>query len=149
MTLFNYLFIDLYHVTSAVLSLLIAQTIKNIIFLVSGEYIKGMLCTTGGMPSTHSALVSGLTTALFFTHGISSPEFAIAAVFSGIVLYDATNLRHEVSKQASIVNQISQRRAFERGEVYEMLSELLGHTPIQMISGVLIGIMVGTGIYYL
>lgn len=149
MNLFHYLFVEMYHITSAVLSLLIAQTIKNVIFLISGEYIKGKLCSTGGMPSTHSALVSGLTTALFLTHGPKSPEFAIAAVFTGIVLYDATNLRHEVSKQASIVNQISQRRAFERGEVYEMLSELLGHTPIQMISGVIIGIMVGIGIYYL
>ena len=121
-------------------SMLSAQLLKHAIFLFRGKIklTAKDLFTAGGMPSTHSALVSGLTTAIGLVEGFSSSHFEIALVFSCIVLYDATGIRQAVAKQATVINKL-----IEKDPQFKCrLSELVGHTPREAIAGVSMGILV-------
>lgn len=97
----------------------------------------------GGMPSSHSAVVTSLTTMLGINQGVNSPIFALAAIFSFIVMYDAAGVRRAAGKQAKLLNKIVQTPGLSGVEVTEKLQEVLGHTPMQVIVGATIGIIVG------
>lgn len=97
---------------------------------------------TGGMPSSHSAVVTSLMTAIGLSEGFSSPMFAISFVFSFIVMYDAAGVRRAAGKQASILNQLINSKQV-KVDTNEKLKELLGHTPIQVFVGAIYGIIVG------
>ena len=97
---------------------------------------------TGGMPSSHSSGVASLSTSVGITQGFRSVEFAIAALFSLIVLYEATGLRREAGKQAKAINKlidtlISDKKQFGHKELHE----LLGHTPVEVLAGTVMGIL--------
>jgi hypothetical protein len=95
------------------------------------------------MPSSHSALVTGLATATGRQVGVASPLFAITVVLASIVMYDAAGVRRAVSIQARILNQMIEE-AFQGSPMGEKrLRELIGHTPIQVIVGGILGICVG------
>jgi acid phosphatase family membrane protein YuiD len=121
---------------------LIAQSSKFLTRMIQGqEWQWQTLFETGGMPSSHSALVSALAVGIGRTQGWDSPIFAIATVFAVIVMYDAMGIRRAAGKQAKLLNQIvfeifSEDRAGE----FDPLKELLGHTPIQVVVGSLLGI---------
>ncbi len=101
------------------------------------------LVSSGGMPSSHSALVTGMATATGRELGVVSPIFAIAVVLASIVLYDAAGVRRAVSIQARILNQMIEE-AFQGSPMAEKrLRELIGHTPVQVFVGALLGIGVG------
>lgn len=97
----------------------------------------------GGMPSSHTAIVTTLTTMVGRSQGINSPIFAICLIFSLVVMYDATGVRREAGKQAKILNQIVNTPNLSNVEVRDKLVEALGHTPIQVFVGAIIGIIVG------
>ena len=97
---------------------------------------------TGGMPSSHSAVVTSLMTAIGLSEGFSSPMFAISFVFSFIVMYDAAGVRRAAGKQAAILNQLIYSKQV-KVDTNEKLKELLGHTPIQVLVGAIYGIVVG------
>lgn len=97
----------------------------------------------GGMPSSHSAVVTVLATLIGKYEGIQSPIFALAVVFSFIVMYDAAGVRRAAGKQATLLNKIISTPGLTTLQVQERLVEVLGHTPIQVIVGALIGIVVG------
>lgn len=97
---------------------------------------------TGGMPSSHSAVVASLMTAVGMSEGFHSPIFAVAFVFSFIVMYDAAGVRLAAGKQARILNQLINSKQV-KVDTNEKLKELLGHTPIQVFAGALYGIIVG------
>lgn len=97
----------------------------------------------GGMPSSHSAVVTSLTTMIGLSQGANSPMFALAVIFSFIVMYDAAGVRRAAGKQAKLLNKIVQTPGLSGVEVNEKLQEVLGHTPIQVIVGAVIGIIVG------
>ncbi len=121
---------------------ILAQVIKvSIDTVYNGKFSFRYLVSTGGMPSSHSALVGALATGVGMQLGWSSPEFAIASLFAGIVMYDAAGVRQAAGKQAKILNQIMDE--FLRHEDFneERLKELLGHTPIQVFVGLLLGIV--------
>lgn len=100
------------------------------------------LVGAGGMPSSHSAFVSALTTGIGMEEGWSSPITALAVVFALIVMYDAAGVRLAASKQAATLNKIIDE-LFAEGEFHhERLKELLGHTPVEVIIGALLGILV-------
>jgi hypothetical protein len=126
----------------AIASCLTAQGIKLIISLVREKTLQiTALFSSGGMPSAHSALVAALATSVGQTKGWSSPEFAIACMFAVIVMYDAAGVRQAAGKQAKILNQILDDMFKEGKEPSEeRLKELLGHTPIQVVAGLLLGI---------
>lgn len=145
---------DLIHNTTFIapfISWLLAQGIKPLISLIAGESfdIKRSL-STGGMPSSHTATVMALTTNLGIMFGIGSYQFAIAIVFSSIVIYDAMGIRHEAGKQAEMINSWSKTL----GELFEgqfsqtNLKTMLGHTISQVVFGTLLGIIVGFLVTY-
>jgi acid phosphatase family membrane protein YuiD len=99
---------------------------------------------TGGMPSSHSASVTSLATAVGITHGFSSTLFAIVAIFAVIVMHDAAGIRLAAGKQAGVLNKITRslNQLLENKLHQENLRELLGHTRIEVLVGALLGIMV-------
>jgi uncharacterized protein len=122
----------------------VAQISKTIIDLFQQrKLVLSRLVSSGGMPSSHSALVTGLATATGRIAGVSSATFAIAVVLASIVMYDAAGVRRAVSIQARILNQMIDE-AFQGSPMAEKrLRELIGHTPIQVIVGGMLGVGVG------
>ena len=97
----------------------------------------------GGMPSSHSAVVTSLATLIGKYQGITSPIFALAVIFSFIVMYDAAGIRRAAGKQAKLLNKIIETPGLTTVQVQEKLVEVLGHTPVQVVVGALIGITAG------
>src|SRR5436305_1548909 len=122
----------------------IAQMSKTVYELIKErKLVLRRLVSSGGMPSSHSALVTGLATATGRTLGVGSTEFAISVVLASIVMYDAAGVRRAVSIQARILNQMIDE-AFQGHPMAEKrLRELIGHTPIQVFVGGLLGVGVG------
>ncbi|MBC6420695.1 MAG: divergent PAP2 family protein [Hormoscilla sp. SP5CHS1] len=125
----------------------IAQALKLVVDLVKNQKLNvRALVTTGGMPSSHSTLVTALATEVGQQTGWESPDFAIATIFAIIVMYDAAGVRQAAGKQARILNQIIDQLFQEKPEFNEdRLKELLGHTPFQVI----VGFMLGVGISFI
>ncbi len=94
------------------------------------------------MPSSHSAFVAALTTAVGLYKGIDDPLFAVCVVFSSIVMYDATGVRRAASQQARLLNRIVQELFEGHPLSQEQLKELLGHTPLQVAVGGVLGVVV-------
>lgn len=122
---------------------LIAQTIKFTLHLVFDKKIDFRLfTTTGGMPSAHSAFVVGLSTSVGLIAGFDSMIFAVAMVNALVVMYDAAGVRRAAGKQAACLNRILDD--FYKHELQEIggrLKELLGHTPLQVFWGAILGIV--------
>ena len=129
---------------AAFLAWAVAQISKTIYeFIRQRKLIFSRLVSSGGMPSSHSALVTGLATAAGRVSGINSAAFAITVVLAGIVMYDAAGVRRAVSIQARILNQMLDE-VFQGQPIAEKrLRELIGHTPIQVFVGGLLGIGIG------
>lgn len=100
---------------------------------------------SGGMPSAHSAVAASITTMIGRSQGITSPIFAISFAFTMVVLYDACGVRYETGKQAHVLNEIMSNPDFELSKLNfnVKLEELVGHTPVQVFVGALIGVIVG------
>lgn len=97
----------------------------------------------GGMPSSHSAVVCSLATCIGRQYGFDSGIFAISMVMAFVVMYDAAGVRRAAGKQARILNKILETPGLTTGEVQEKLVEVLGHTPIQVFVGAILGITIG------
>lgn len=123
---------------------LIAQASKLIVeFVQHGKVNFRVLTASGGMPSAHSAFVGALAAGVGQQIGWASPEFAIAVVFAIIVMYDAAGVRQAAGKQARILNQMMDELFQENPQFNEdRLKELLGHTPVQVIVGLTLGVLV-------
>ena len=102
-----------------------------------------VLANTGGMPSSHSAIVMGLTTAVGKYAHVYSAEFAIALIFTFVVMYDAAGLRRAAGRQAEVLNRLVEDLVHMRGVQEARLRELLGHTPMEVLVGAVIGLVVG------
>ena len=97
----------------------------------------------GGMPSSHSAVVAGLATLVGKYEGVGSSIFAVAFIPAFIVMYDACGVRRAAGKQAALLNKLVETPGLTGVQVSEKLVEVLGHTPIQVIVGALIGVIAG------
>jgi len=97
----------------------------------------------GGMPSSHSAVVVSLATMIGKNVGLSSPLFGLALIFAFVVMYDAAGVRRAAGKQAKLLNKLIETPGLSSMQVSEKLVEVLGHTPIQVIVGAFIGLVVG------
>ena len=102
-----------------------------------------VLAETGGMPSSHSAIVMGLTASVGRVNGVGSAAFAIALIFSFVVMYDAAGVRRAAGRQAALLNRLVDDLFSQRGFKEEQLRELLGHTPVEVLAGAALGIAVG------
>lgn len=120
----------------------VAQTLKVVGGLIREKRLDmGFFIRSGGMPSSHTALVTSLATSIGILQGFNSVDFTIAAVFAAIVMYDAAGVRRSVSKQSVILNRILQELRERRPkDVEHDVRELIGHTPFQVFSGALLGI---------
>ena len=95
---------------------------------------------SGGMPSSHSAVVTCLAATIGKAEGFTSPVFAVSAILAFIVMYDAAGVRRAVGKQAKVLNDIL---SDVNKTSVEKLQEMTGHTPVQVATGAIIGIIVG------
>ena len=97
----------------------------------------------GGMPSSHSAIVCVLAVLIGREYGFGSGCFGIAVIMAFVVMYDAAGVRRAAGKQARILNRLLETPGMTSIEVQERLVEVLGHTPVQVFVGAIIGIVVG------
>lgn len=128
---------------TAIVGWFAAQIIKIIVDIF--RYCKldwRLLFATGGMPSSHSALVVSMTTATGFSQGFDSAVFAVATVFAFVVMYDAQGIRRQAGTHAYILNIIIKTIENPKINAEKALKELLGHTPFQVLGGAILGIIV-------
>lgn len=122
---------------------LIAQSAKVFLgVIVEKRFNFKWFVDTGGMPSSHAATVSALATAIGLRYGFKSSIFAVTLVFAWIILMDAQGFRRSTGKQAEILNMILDDIYWKKKIKEERLKELLGHTPIEVLIGAVIGILV-------
>jgi len=123
----------------------IAQSVKVIVILIQKKQLDfGAMVAPGGMPSSHSAIVSALATSAAIVEGIKSNLFAISVIFAFIVMYDAAGLRRSVGKQAVVLNRILRELRERRSISYfeKDLRELIGHSTFQVFVGASLGVAV-------
>lgn len=95
------------------------------------------------MPSSHSAVVSGLATLIGKYEGVDTPIFALSFIVAFVVMYDACGVRRAAGKQAALLNKLIETPGLTGVQVSERLVEVLGHTPVQVFVGAIIGVVVG------
>ncbi len=131
-----------------ILSWFVAQLLKVLIcFWQEKKFDLKLFFSSGGMPSSHSAFVSSLGICVGLKSGFDSALFAICFVFGLIVMYDASGVRRAAGKQAKVINIIVENIEGLGIKIDEKLKELLGHSPIEVISGAVLGIAVALLFY--
>jgi len=132
-------------VDCALLAWFFAQLIKvflDLLFL--RKFDMKRFVSSGGMPSSHSAMVVACTTAIGKLYGIDGAVFALSAVFSAIVMYDACNVRRSAGDTAKLVNLLlAHVEKLTAEDFAEDLKEVMGHTPLQVLMGALLGLAIG------
>ncbi|KGP72067.1 divergent PAP2 family protein [Pontibacillus yanchengensis] len=139
---------------AALTAIVFAQVVKiPIQFIASRHFNPGLAFSTGGMPSSHSAAVTALATAVGLQEGLNSNMFAIACVLAIIVMFDATGVRRQAGEQAILLNKLAkdfthmveEARVWSKKAEYEKreeLKELLGHQPIEVFFGGVTGVLI-------
>ena len=125
----------------------ISQLIKIFVVLARGKSFDWwFLVRSGGMPSSHTALVCALAAVMAMTQGFNSVVFAITAILAMVVMYDAAGVRQAVGRQSKILNRIIKelREKRPKGEVERDLREFIGHTQFQVIAGAVLGIFIAS-----
>ena len=130
----------------------VAQVVKTILYaLMNGRIDWERLFGDGGMPSGHSATVSSLAVFCALMHGTGSHEFAVAAILAIIVCHDATGVRQETGKQAVLINELAEgfrKLKIEHKLPQVELKEFVGHTPLQVMAGITLGILDALFMYF-
>lgn len=137
---------------TAVVSWTVAQVLKVFIYaIINKSWDFSRLFGDGGMPSGHSATVSSLAAISALTYGFGSFEFAISGILAIIVCHDAMGVRLEAGKHAKLLNiLVDSFEKFSKNELPEVvLKEFVGHTPLQVITGIILGILCAFGMHYL
>lgn len=131
---------------SAAAGWMIAQILKTLIHMIfAKKFVAERLIGSGGMPSSHSATVCAMATAACIIYHVDSFEFAISLILALIVMYDAMGVRREAGIQAKLINEMVEAFA-EMGKDEltpdEKLKEFIGHTPLQVLAGAILGILI-------
>jgi len=140
-----------YPLMAALAAVVLAQFLKVPIFYVARRrWVAGLAFGSGGMPSSHSAAVASLAAAVAVQQGVASAAFAVAVVVSVITMYDAAGVRRQTGLHATVLNRLVRAvpdlRREERGG--QPLREPLGHRPIEVVAGALLGIAVGVSLHW-
>ena len=142
MTFFNELFSNELFVSAAI-AWFVAQVLKTIIHtFLTKDFSFERMYGSGGMPSSHSSTVTALATTAYLVHGAGSSEFAISAILAIIVMYDARGVLRETGIQAKVLNDLIDLLKDVHNELMSMndkLKEFVGHTPLQVAAGALLG----------
>jgi len=133
---------------SAVTAWAVAQLLKVIIELLRVKRLKpGLMFSTGGMPSSHSSFMASLATSVGLNVGFDSVIFAVAAAISLVVMSDAAGVRRAAGKQAKVINVLVENIENTGIVLDKKLKELLGHTPVEVACGAILGILVAILLY--
>ena len=127
------------------LSWFVAQVLKTLIhFYFSKQLVAERMIGSGGMPSSHSATVCALATSTGILYGAGSFEFAMTALFAIVVMHDAMGVRRETGKQALVLNEMIDMfsRMGKDVDIEHTLKEFVGHTPLQVLAGAVLGIVI-------
>ena len=131
----------------AAISWATAQVLKTIIHAIVNKTLDPRrLFGDGGMPSAHSATVTSVAVSCGFVCGFDSPIFAVALIFAFIVMHDAMGVRLETGKQAKVLNDLMEI-FYTEGTPEQKLKEFVGHTPLQVISGFVLGLIITSIIF--
>jgi acid phosphatase family membrane protein YuiD len=142
-------------VLSAVTSWFLAQVVKAAIMLLKAnrrsgrEILETIAWRTGGMPSSHAALVSAMTTSLAFKEGLQSNLFAVSFFFSLIIMRDAMGVRRSSGIQGKSLNSLGRNLVERFGVEYHPVKEVQGHAPLEVVIGALLGIFIAAAYAYL
>lgn len=140
--------------------MILVQLIKlPIYYCIHKVWFPEIIFSTGGMPSSHSAFVASLAVAIGLTEGVSTTSFAVSVVLAGVVIHDATGIRREAGRHATVLNQMKDevniifKEVFKRANkdidaVDKNLKELLGHEPLEALVGTIIGVVVALIFYF-
>ena len=131
------------HLLTALVALAIAQTLK-VLFnrWRTKSWTRALFFSTGGMPSSHSALAVALAASVGINEGFGTPLFAISAVLALVVMHDAAGIRRAAGKQAGAINFLFMKLEDQGIKFDTKLKELLGHNPIEVLVGALLGFVV-------
>lgn len=150
-----------YPLIAAFASIIIAQFVKVPLYYITHRtWNSDLAFSSGSMPSSHSAAVASLSTAVGFVNGVASTSFAISVVVSSIIMFDAAGVRRHAGKQAVVLNRlmgefndfVREMRSMQKNpsqEQREALKELLGHRPIEVFVGAIVGICISIVLYFL
>jgi acid phosphatase family membrane protein YuiD len=136
-------------------SLVIAQLLKTVIFLLkvrrgSGrEIIETVAWRTGGMPSSHAALVTSLSVSAVYRAGFNSDLFIVTLFFALIIMRDAMGVRRSSGLQARALNSLGRQLAEKAGVEYRAVKEVHGHTPMEVVVGALLGFFIAAAFEFL
>ena len=139
-------FFDIIHnqvLIAGLIAWAIAQIIKiPIEYLLTGRWDWSLLLRAGGMPSSHSALVVAITHAVGLYVGFAQPLYAVCVMVTMVVVYDATGIRRQAGIHASLINAMIDDLTAGHPLKGEQLREVLGHTPLEALGGIILGIVV-------
>lgn len=121
------------------LAWLVAGSLKFLINCIRAKRLAFDLIGYGGLPSNHSAIVSSIAALIAFRDGIDTPTFGVAVALAFIVILDASSLRRQVGKHASAINRLNRNSGI--GD--PILRERMGHTRIEILAGIFVGILIG------
>ncbi|MFS0780336.1 divergent PAP2 family protein [Bacillus sp. 1P06AnD] len=142
------------------IAIFFAQFVKvPITFIATGRVDWSLLTSTGGMPSSHSAAVTALATAVGYESGVQSPLFAVSVIFAIITMFDAKGVRRQAGEQAAVLNQlvhdfttfVNEAKKWphqENQQKQKKLKELLGHKPIEVFFGAITGIVISILLHF-
>lgn len=130
---------------SAALGWFVAQVLKTLIHMfITKQFVMERMVGSGGMPSSHSATVCGLATAVGICYGGGSYEFAMAAILAIVVMHDAMGVRMETGRQGKVLNEMMEvfTNMGKQISAEARLKEFVGHTPLQVLMGAILGIII-------
>ena len=141
---------------SAISSLFVAQLLKTIIYLLRGKRQKPardtleiLIWRTGGMPSSHSALVAAMAASIAFVEGPDSNLFAVTLMFALVIIRDALGVRRSSGIQARVLNWLGRQIADKLKIEFRPVKEILGHSPLEVAVGALLGIIIAAAFCFL
>ena len=133
---------DFSYALTPFLAWLVAGLLKFIINSIKSRQLAFGLIGYGGLPSNHSAIVSGMVTLIVLKEGIAHPAFGVAVTLAFIVMLDANSLRRQIGKHAAEINKLA-----ATAKDYQALRERMGHTRVEIIAGVVVGISVAFAVW--
>jgi len=128
------------HITTALVAMILAQILKVLFdYWRTKSWKRALLFSTGGMPSSHSALAVSVMFSIGIHEGFDRPIFAVATVLAMVVMHDAAGIRRAAGKQAEAINFLSSKLESQGIKLDNKLKELLGHHPIEVMAGAILG----------
>ena len=138
------------HLLTALAGTALAQILKTLFdYWRTGSWKKALFISTGGMPSSHSATAVALMVSVGLYEGFGTPLFAVSSVLAMVVMHDAAGIRRAAGKQAEALNFLFSKLESQGIKFDQKLKELLGHRPIEVIAGAVLGVGVALAAYAL